>query len=367
SLIAGAYVAGNSVTLNKSTPYTQGEAGTIKVKFKNKGLATASNVKVEASSTSSFINIFSPIYTRASLPSFTADSVTYNFTLPLGAPNNYSVPVTIKIKQNDTTLYTKVVNINMGNGTVTFADSAEQTFSKWTTNGTWAQTTTQSHTPTHSFTDSPTGNYQNNANNSMTLATSINIASYPVIFLNFWHRYATEAGYDFCNVEVSSDNGTTWQTVTTYNGSLTTWTQVSLDITQYAGGSSNFKIRFRLSADGGTVGDGWYVDDIKLTNYSTVTGVNQINEFATKFTLKQNYPNPFNPTTKIQYAVAKSGFVSLKVYDLTGKVVADLVNNNQTVGTYDVDFNAVALASGVYYYKLEAEGFAETKKMLLIK
>lgn len=284
-----------------------------------------------------------------------------------GAPNNYSVPVLIKIKQNDTTLYSKTVYANIGAGIATFADSAEQTFSNWTAVGSWAQTTTQSHTPTKSFTDSPTGNYQNNANTSMTLTTSINIAAYPVVFLNFWHRYATEAGYDFCNVEVSSNNGTTWQTVTTYNGTMTTWTQVSLDITQYAAGSSNLKIRFRLSADAGTVADGWYVDDIKLTNYSTVTGVNQISEIAAKYSLNQNYPNPFNPSTKIRYAIAKSGFVSLKVYDMTGKVVSELVNNNQTVGSYEVSFNAAALSSGVYYYKLESEGFAETRKMLLIK
>jgi len=148
---------------------------------------------------------------------------------------------------------------------------------------------------------------------------------------------------------------------------MTTWTQVSLDITQYAAGSSNLKIRFRLSADAGTVADGWYVDDIKLTNYSTVTGVNQISEIAAKYSLNQNYPNPFNPSTKIRYAIAKSGFVSLKVYDMTGKVVSELVNNNQTVGSYEVSFNAAALSSGVYYYKLESEGFAETKKMLLIK
>jgi len=367
SLVAGAYVAANSVTLNKSTPYTQGESGTVKVNFKNKGLLAASNVKVECSSTSPFINIFSPVITRASIPAFTADSVTFNFTLPLGAPNNYAIPTTIKIKQNDTTLYSRTIYINMGLGTVTFADSAEQTFSNWTTTNTWAQTTTQFHTATKSFTDSPAGNYANNANNSMTLVTPINIASYPVVFLSFWHRYATEAGYDFCYVEVSSNNGTAWQTVASFNGTNTTWSQVSLDITPYAQGSSNLKIRFRLQSDAGTVADGWYVDDIKLTNYSTVTGINQISELAATYSLKQNYPNPFNPSTKIQYAIAKAGFVSLKVYDMTGKVVADLVNANQTTGAYEVDFNASTLASGVYYYKLESQGFAETKKMLLIK
>jgi len=367
SLIAGAYVAANSVTLNKSTPYVQSEAGIVKIVYKNKGLMPATNIKIEVTSPSSFVTIPSTFVTKNFLGSFVSDSASFAFTVTAGAPNNYAIPLVAKIKQNDTTLYTKNLFIILGNGTVTFADSAEQTFSKWTTDGSWAQTTAQSHTPTRSFTDSPTGNYQNNVNSSMTMATAINISSYPVIFLNFWHRYATEAGYDFCNVEISSNNGSTWQSVKTYSGSSTTWSQVSLDITSYAGGSSNLKVRFRLSADEGTVGDGWYVDDIKLTNYSTLVGVNQLSELATSYSLKQNYPNPFNPATKIKYAIAKSGFVSLKVYDMTGKVVSYLVNNNQTIGSYEVSFNAASLASGVYYYKLESEGFAETKKMLLIK
>lgn len=367
SLIAGAYVAANSANLNKSTPYVQNEAGSVKINFKNKGLAAATNVKVEFTSPSSFINIPVTSVTRASMPSFTADSVTFNFTVAAGAPNNYAIPTVVKIKQNDTTLYSKNLYVNLGTGVVTFADSAEQTFSNWTTNGTWAQTTTQSHSPSKSFTDSPTGNYGNNVTNSMTLSTPINIAAYPVVYLNFWHRYATEAGYDFCTVEVSNNNGSTWQTAASYNGTSTTWSQVSLDITALAAGSTNLKVRFTLTSDAGTVADGWYVDDIKLTNYTTLTGVNQISELATTYALKQNYPNPFNPTTNIKYAIAKSGFVSLKVFDITGKMVADLVNGNQTTGTYEVNFNASSFASGVYYYRIESKDFVETKKMLLIK
>jgi hypothetical protein len=81
----------------------------------------------------------------------------------------------------------------------------------------------------------------------------------------------------------------------------------------------------------------------------------------------QNYPNPFNPTTKINFAIPKQGLVTLKVYDVLGREVANLVNEVKTAGNYIVDFDASYLASGVYFYKLEVNGFTDVKRMMLIK
>jgi len=92
-----------------------------------------------------------------------------------------------------------------------------------------------------------------------------------------------------------------------------------------------------------------------------------VNASPVKFRLSQNYPNPFNPATVISYSVPKDGKVSLNVYNSIGQQVAELVNANQNEGSYNVHFNAVNLSSGVYYYKLESNGFADTKKMILIK
>ncbi len=83
--------------------------------------------------------------------------------------------------------------------------------------------------------------------------------------------------------------------------------------------------------------------------------------------LSQNYPNPFNPMTTIELRVAKSGFVSLVVYDLLGREVATLVNENMNPGTYNVSWNAGNLASGVYIYKLTGQGFTDSKKLMLIR
>jgi hypothetical protein len=86
-----------------------------------------------------------------------------------------------------------------------------------------------------------------------------------------------------------------------------------------------------------------------------------------KFSLSQNYPNPFNPSTSIQYAISSRQFVSLKVYDVLGKEIATLVNEEKSTGKYNVEFNASSLASGIYYYQLRAGDYVETKKMILLK
>jgi hypothetical protein len=86
-----------------------------------------------------------------------------------------------------------------------------------------------------------------------------------------------------------------------------------------------------------------------------------------QFNLSQNYPNPFNPGTVISYSIPKDGFVSLKVYNTIGSQVAELVSSSQVAGTYNARFDAQNLSSGIYYYKLESNGFVDTKKMILVK
>ena len=85
------------------------------------------------------------------------------------------------------------------------------------------------------------------------------------------------------------------------------------------------------------------------------------------YDLYQNYPNPFNPVTRISYSIPKQGLVSLKIYDILGREVKELVNEIKSQGSYSVDFNASGLPSGVYLYRIKSEGFTETKRMLLIK
>lgn len=86
-----------------------------------------------------------------------------------------------------------------------------------------------------------------------------------------------------------------------------------------------------------------------------------------KFALSQNYPNPFNPSTNINFELPAANFVSLKIYDMTGREVMQLVNEIKEAGYYTVKFNASMLSSGIYFYKIQAGDFVSTKKMMLVK
>ena len=149
-------------------------------------------------------------------------------------------------------------------------------------------------------------------------------------------------------VFMTTNNGTNWTELA--NG-LPNTVAIHLDYNQASG-------KLRL----GTHGRGtWELNGslIGITNYNTETPGN--------YFLKQNYPNPFNPSTKISFGIIKQGFVSIKVYNAIGREVATLVNENLKPGTYEASFRGDNLSSGIYFYKLITNDYAETKRMMLVK
>ena len=364
-LIAGPYVNPVSKAFNQPN-YNPGQSGTFKLVFRNKGLLAANNVKAQMIPWNSYVTIPTQQYTYSSLASFATDSATFNFTLAANAPVNCAIPTTLNLKIDTSTVYTETVYIYVGNGTITLNDDAENGIGNWTTQGSWSLHTDSYHSPTHSFAYAP---YPNNANYSLTLTTPINAQSAPVCYLSFWNRVSLETGWDFGYVEVSSNNGSSWQQVATYTGTNNlTWTEQTFDITEYVNAAAQLKIRFRITSDGNTLGQGWWVDDIKLTNYCLGTvGVPEVTNIPKTFAVEQNYPNPFNPVTVIKYQVPQPVNVSIKVFDLLGKEVASLVNEKKEPGYYEASFDGSNLASGLYFYRIKAGNFVETKKMMLIK
>ncbi|MBP9095132.1 MAG: T9SS type A sorting domain-containing protein [Ignavibacteria bacterium] len=104
---------------------------------------------------------------------------------------------------------------------------------------------------------------------------------------------------------------------------------------------------------------------LRINNSVDVKNISS--EIPSKYNLSQNYPNPFNPSTKINFSLSKAGIVSLKVFDIAGREVSELVNKNLPAGSYEAEFNGAELSSGVYFYTLKSEAFTETKKMVLVK
>ena len=111
---------------------------------------------------------------------------------------------------------------------------------------------------------------------------------------------------------------------------------------------------------------GFLIDSLFL-NVVTDVQDNDNQRIPKTYKLSQNYPNPFNPSTTIRYEVPKGGLVLLKVYDILGREVASLVNEEKQPGNYEVRFDASILASGIYIYRIQAGNFVQAKKMILLK
>lgn len=123
------------------------------------------------------------------------------------------------------------------------------------------------------------------------------------------------------------------------------------------------KIRDRQAPNTGTL-KAWKMNLI----YEYPIGITQISsEVPKEYSLIQNYPNPFNPVTRIRFSVPEYSFVKIIVYDITGRVIKNLVEQNLSAGMFETEFDGSSLASGIYFYRIEAGNFIQTKKMVLVK
>jgi hypothetical protein len=179
-------------------------------------------------------------------------------------------------------------------------------------------------------------------------------ASFPLSSLYF---ISSQKGWIIAGNEIfkTNDGGSTWHK------------QI------WAGYTYLNDIAFTSETDGWIIGGNGLI--LKTTDGGGIVSVENkdISHIPTDFSLSQNYPNPFNPTTTIKYQLPSAGHVTLKVYDMLGREVATLVNEEKAPGNYEVTFDANhseqcrGMASGVYFYRLQAGNFSETKKFVLMK
>ncbi len=106
---------------------------------------------------------------------------------------------------------------------------------------------------------------------------------------------------------------------------------------------------------------------IVISTTSNYIGISPNNEIVNDYKLGQNYPNPFNPNTTIEYSISKESFVKIVLYNILGSEVMTLVNEKKKPGDYKINLNAAQLSSGTYFYQILADGFANAKKMVLVK
>jgi hypothetical protein len=110
----------------------------------------------------------------------------------------------------------------------------------------------------------------------------------------------------------------------------------------------------------------YYCDEL-YAYYDQITSIEKTANLPLQFSLSQNYPNPFNPRTTIKYSIPRQDFVTLKIYNTLGQEVAALVNEEKQPGSYHIVFDASALSSGVYFYRLKSGSFSKIRKLVLLK
>lgn len=185
--------------------------------------------------------------------------------------------------------------------------------------------------------------------------------------LSFYLEIPIGATIGFMKVIMDSD---TLMTVTQADTqTYATYSQVSMDVSTYADGSSH-NLKFFSTTDAGNDVTNFFVDDVVL---DVVTDIgDKITVIPSNFELKQNYPNPFNPATTIAYQLPGNTHVVLKIYNFAGQEVKSLVNGRQSAGSQEVVWDGIddkgnQVASGIYMYRLRAGNYMQTKKMTLLK
>ncbi len=207
---------------------------------------------------------------------------------------------------------------------------------------------------------------------------------------SFYHWYNIEPRYDGGNVKFSVNGGPLtlispvqqYDTILSssfqnplggekaFSGNSNGWKLATFNLSGYVNSGDNVVFSFQFGTDISITNVGWYIDDISTNGLGWIPmGVNEqteSNHFS--FSLDQNYPNPFNPITIIRYTLQEKSTVTLKVFDMLGKEVSTIINNEEiTPGKHQVQFDASNLSSGTYIYSLHCGNYTSTKKFVVLK
>lgn len=173
------------------------------------------------------------------------------------------------------------------------------------------------------------------------------------------HFKKANDNYLMATVKYSSSGSQKWVKKYSVSGKVSEGRNIFVD------GSENIIVAGMSDQSGS--GHGWYEQFLVVKYTQSPYIIVNRNGIPTEFSLSQNYPNPFNPVTKISFSIPDNSYTRLTVYDISGKLAAELVNGVLEAGSYNIDFNASQLASGTYFYRIDAGSFTDVKKMILIK
>lgn len=383
SWVGGAYARFQNYTIQGNGYVERNDTLKLQVGIRNKGLSLPSN-SVTVSITTSYPNI-TAINSNINYGSISARQIKYNtapFTFKLNNAAAYmdEIKLIVSTKQENVETSLDTISVIVGRGNVLVSDNSENGTGRWTKSGSqtqWDTTFVGYWSEGHSFSDSRYGNSKDNTNNYFSLNDTINLTGAVNPRLEFMAKWATETNFDYTRIQVSTNFGSTWTNLAgrftstvggqpSYHG-VQSWIYERINLNPYIG--QRIKLRFNYVSDNGLPGDGFYFDNFRVVNYTDgPVGITQNgNEVPLRFGLYQNFPNPFNPVTKIKFDLARSVFVQISVYDVAGREVSTPLSQNMNAGSYEMEFDASRLPSGVYFYRIETAEFTSIRKMVLVK
>ncbi|MDY0083431.1 MAG: M14 family zinc carboxypeptidase [Ignavibacteriaceae bacterium] len=309
-----AYVAGDFV-LPVNQHFSQqyfnpgDNAELIIPQLRNKGLSDASNVSLSLSSDNPLISVNTGTITIGNVPARTTVNNNQNFSFNIDETIEADVQIKmlLTVYSSGTPMFVDTLSFITGVPIIAFADSTNDPLILWDVTSSpasspkWEATTLSYHSAPTSFTDSKNGNYTNNATVTMTLKNAIDLSANNHSRLSFWTKFDMESGYDYGQVKISTNNGSTFTPLSgnytkpasgsfqptgqpVYNGTQSTWVNELIDISNY--NTNQVKLRFELKSDVSVTRDGWYVDDIgvfyfgiipvELTSFTAVTQDNNV-------------------------------------------------------------------------------------------
>ncbi len=290
SLVAGEYVSIESPGYDHQN-FNPGDNVEMTPTFKNKGLSSAYGFTSELSSLSPDLTV---INGSTSLDSISARSskeavVPFTFSISQNAPVEQEISLVLTNYSEGEFIGTDTLKIIIGTPEYVFIDSTNDPSNYWTVTSSpstphWESTTSAFYTPPACYTDSKNGSYSSNATVTMTLTNAIDLSGYANPRLSFWTKYSMEPGWDYGQVEISTNNGGTWTALEgeytiqgsgsfepdepVYNGDQPNWVHEEINLAGY--NASQFKLKFELKSDGSLNADGWYVDDIGILVYTVL-------------------------------------------------------------------------------------------------
>lgn len=367
---------GEAMEINSSN-YLTSKMGSLEILLKKYGLEMG-DLTLSVSGVEN-ITITSSNSNTWNMNHLDEETVNFEYTISNDVVNNEELRFAIQIDNGLFISHDTITKIFLdGDMMVGLSDMGNE-INNWTTNGIWNETTEEFYSSTTSYTDSPFEDYEANQTSEIKLNTPIDLTSAESAFLNFYAKWDIESNYDLAQVMGSVDgnnfvplcgkyttSGTFNQDLDepVYEGIQTDWVMEEINLEDYIGGL--FWMKFRLKADGGVEGDGFYFDDLSV---NLVTGSTSVGEEISKISSLQIFPNPFSQSLKVNLNLAKqTDNLELRLVNTLGQVVVNDLYQRLPSGNHLLGMGNSKISEGIYFLQVVLDGEkVGSKKIVKVK